>query len=77
MMDAVSSRTSLCSPARAILLATSVFYHAKMGLQTVIEDYQHDETRVVALIALNLVYGASWLLAAFSILRIAFTGTPA
>jgi len=60
-----------------ILLATSVFYHARMGLQTVIEDYQHDETRVVALVVLNLVYGAGWLLAAFSILRIAFTGTPA
>jgi succinate dehydrogenase / fumarate reductase membrane anchor subunit len=60
-----------------LLLATSVFYHAKLGLTTVIEDYQHDATRIVALVALNLVYGAGWLLTVFSILRIAFTGTPA
>ena len=61
----------------ASLLVSSVVYHAKLGLQTVIEDYQHDETKVVLMIAMNFVYGAAWLLAVFSILKIAFTGTPA
>lgn len=60
-----------------LLLVSSVVFHAKIGLQTVIEDYQHDETRVVLLILLNFTYGAGWLVAAFAILRIAFTGTPA
>ncbi len=59
-----------------LLLVSSVVYHAKLGLQTVIEDYQQDETKVVLMIAMNFVYGAAWLLAVFSILRIAFTGTP-
>ncbi len=78
--DAGTIRTWLSSPLAAVpmlLLVSSVFLHAKIGLQTVIEDYQHDETRVVLLILLNLVYGVGWALAAFSILRIAFTGTPA
>lgn len=60
----------------ALLIAT-LFYHARLGLQVVIEDYQHDETRVVLLVVLNLLTALGAGLAIFSILRIAFTGTPA
>ncbi|MCC2977347.1 succinate dehydrogenase, hydrophobic membrane anchor protein [Sphingomonas sp. PL-96] len=60
----------------ALLIAT-LFYHARLGLQVVIEDYQHDETRVVLLVLLNLLAALGAGLAIFSILRIAFTGTPA
>jgi succinate dehydrogenase / fumarate reductase membrane anchor subunit len=38
----------------------------------VIEDYQHNESRVVALIALNLFTVATAAVAIFSILKIAF-----
>ena len=60
----------------ALLIAT-LFYHARLGLQVVIEDYQHDETRVVLLVVFNLLTALGAGLAIFSILRIAFTGTPA
>jgi succinate dehydrogenase / fumarate reductase, membrane anchor subunit len=56
-----------------ILLVVSVFYHFRLGLQVVIEDYQHDETRVLLLIALNLFTAAAAGSAIFSICKIAFT----
>jgi succinate dehydrogenase / fumarate reductase membrane anchor subunit len=56
----------------ALILATvSVFYHLRLGLQVVIEDYQHDFSRIVAIVLLNFfaIGGAS--LAIFAILKIA------
>jgi succinate dehydrogenase / fumarate reductase membrane anchor subunit len=70
----------LSSPLAAVpmlLLIVSVFWHFRMGLQVVIEDYQHDETRVVALVLLNLYTVAMAGFAVFSILKIAFTGGAA
>jgi succinate dehydrogenase / fumarate reductase, membrane anchor subunit len=55
-----------------ILLVASTFYHFRLGLQVVIEDYQHDETRVVLLILLNFFTIAAAVTAIFSILKIAF-----
>lgn len=57
-----------------ILLVISVFWHFRLGLQVVIEDYQHDETRVVAIVLLNFYTIAMAGLAIFAILKIAFTG---
>ena len=59
------------------MLVLSVFYHFRLGLQVVIEDYQHDESRVVLMVLLNLFVVAAGAIAIFAILRIAFTGTPA
>ncbi len=56
-----------------ILLVVSVFYHFHHGLTVVIEDYQHDETRFVLLIALKFFAIAAGTLAVFSILKVAFT----
>jgi succinate dehydrogenase / fumarate reductase membrane anchor subunit len=59
-----------------ILLITSVFYHFRLGLQVVIEDYQHDQARVAAMILLNLFTVATAATAIFAILKVAF-GAPA
>lgn len=60
-----------------VLLVISVFWHFRMGLQVVIEDYQHDEMRVVALVLLNFYAIGMGAFAVFSILKIAFTGGAA
>jgi succinate dehydrogenase / fumarate reductase membrane anchor subunit len=70
----------LSSPFAAVpmaLLIASVFWHFRLGLQVVIEDYQHDETRVVALVLLNFYSVAMAAFAIFAILKIAFTGGAA
>ncbi len=60
-----------------VLLITSVFWHFRLGLQVLIEDYQHGEARIVSLFALNFFVIATAAIAIFSILKIAFSGTPA
>jgi succinate dehydrogenase / fumarate reductase membrane anchor subunit len=56
-----------------ILLVLSVTFHFRHGLQVVIEDYQHDESRFVLLVLLEYFTITVRVLAIFSILKIAFT----
>lgn len=75
--DHAGVRLWLASPWVAIpmaLLVANVFYHFRLGLQVVIEDYQHDETRVVLLVLLNFYTVVLGAVAIFSALKIAFTG---
>jgi len=57
-----------------ILATISVFYHLRLGLQVVIEDYQHDFTRIISLVVLNFFAIGGAALAIFAILRITLTG---
>ena len=73
-----SVSTWLSSPIAAvpmILLVISTFYHAKLGLQVLIEDYIHEPGSKFALLAaLNLAAIGGGAFAAFSVARLAFTG---
>jgi len=58
-----------------LLLICNVFWHFRLGLQVFIEDYVHEEgSRVAALLLLNFYTVGSAALAAFAVLKIAFTG---
>ena len=60
-----------------MLIVVNTFWHFKLGLTVVIEDYQHDHTRIVLLGLLNLFTFGAGALALFSILKVALGGTPA
>ena len=69
------AQTSVAVP--LVLLVINTFYHFRLGLQVVIEDYQHDETRIVLMILLNFFTLAAATLAIFSILKVALTAGAA
>jgi succinate dehydrogenase / fumarate reductase membrane anchor subunit len=57
-----------------VLLVISVFWHFRLGLQVVLEDYWHDEIKVAGLVFINFYAIGGAALAIFSILKIAFRG---
>lgn len=60
-----------------ILLVVSLFWHARMGLQVMIEDYVRDTAnRFVVTVLLNLLFCGGAVLSIVSILKIAL-GTAA
>ena len=54
-----------------ILLVISTCWHARLGLQVLIEDYQHDETRIVTIVALEYFLAVIAVTAIFAILKAA------
>jgi succinate dehydrogenase / fumarate reductase, membrane anchor subunit len=57
-------------------LIISVFWHFRIGLQVVIEDYVHDDgLKFGSLVALNLYSFGLGAMALFAIAKTAFTGT--
>ena len=72
--------TIIAKPWNAIIFAVfaiALFWHAKLGLQVVIEDYAHKESRFVAMVLLNVFVAAAGGTAIFSILKVAFAGAAA
>ena len=61
-----------------ILMTISVFYHLRLGLQVIVEDYVHEEAgKILFVLLLNFYAIAGAALAIFSILKIAFGGVAA
>lgn len=64
----------LAKPVNAILiilLCISVLYHAKLGLQVVIEDYVHGGARMLGLIAVNFICIGLAVAAIFAVVSVA------
>ncbi len=58
-----------------ILLIINVFWHIRLGLQVLIEDYVHGPMRLIAIVALNFYCIAGGAFGLFAVARIAFTTT--
>lgn len=58
-----------------VLLIVSTFWHARLGMQVMLEDYIHEgANRFAAITALNLVFIAAGVFGVVSVIRIALGG---
>ncbi|MGB5078663.1 MAG: succinate dehydrogenase, hydrophobic membrane anchor protein [Sphingorhabdus sp.] len=61
-----------------ILMLVSVFWHVRLGLQVLIEDYVHDDAlKFGAMTLLNFYVVGSAVFGIFTVAKLAFTGAPA
>lgn len=72
--DAV--RSAIARPLSATLLSAfvlSLFWHARLGLQVVVEDYVHGATELVLQVVIKFTYALAAIAALLAIGRIVFT----
>jgi succinate dehydrogenase / fumarate reductase membrane anchor subunit len=72
---AAVARTMGSTPVAIVMLlfVISVFYHMRIGMQAIIEDYVHDERIKYALLILNTFYTfAAGFAAVYAILKLSF-----
>jgi succinate dehydrogenase / fumarate reductase, membrane anchor subunit len=71
----------LAQPAVAvpmILMLVSIFWHVRLGLQVLIEDYVHDDAlKFASITALNFYVVTSLVFGIFVVAKLAFTGAVA
>jgi succinate dehydrogenase / fumarate reductase membrane anchor subunit len=73
-LDYASTVVWLRQPLVAVpmcLLIVSVFWHFRLGVQVMLEDYLHGAKRVIAMLALSFYTFALAALALFSVLKVA------
>lgn len=74
--DQATVQRAIAQPLTATLLAAfvlSLFWHARLGLQVVVEDYVHGAMELVLQIAIKFVYALAAIAALLAIGRIVFT----
>ena len=61
-----------------ILMMVSIFWHVRLGLQVLIEDYVHDDAlKFGAMTLLNFYVVGGAVFGIFTVAKLAFTGAPA
>ncbi|WP_439532379.1 succinate dehydrogenase, hydrophobic membrane anchor protein [Polymorphobacter sp.] len=73
-LDYASVTLWLRQPVAAVpmlLFIVSVFWHLRLGVQVLLEDYLHGASRVLAMLALNFYTLAGAAAAVFAVLKIA------
>jgi succinate dehydrogenase / fumarate reductase, membrane anchor subunit len=75
-VDALNARALLAEPLNATLMLAFVlalFWHARLGLQVVIEDYVHGALEITLQLLVKFAYALAALASVVAIGRIAFT----
>ena len=74
--DQAAVQATVARPLTATLLAAfvlSLFWHARLGLQVVVEDYVHGTLELVLQVAIKFVYALAAIASLLAIGRIVFT----
>lgn len=74
--DQATVRLAIAQPLTATLLAAfvlSLFWHAQLGLQVVVEDYLHGWSEVALQVAIRFAYALAAIASLLAIGRIVFT----